>query len=287
MNSARQAPHFSEGMLISTSLLLPFFFFALTALQVGLPGLLATREGGPTSVHGASCEFLRGDACMVALPPPRHYLPAANREEDLMPERGPVQLLLHFLRVRPTPGWKIGLAVALVSTLALLPGEESLYHKAKAGLAQVAASSCLEARTCRRARAEAMALGPFHSRRQFRGAAAWPERRRSMRPRRQGLRADRRAFTQAGRNRCTRPASGVRRDAGSPRMPMPSSSRAPSCSLSKTAMTSSGSRARRYRPRLQQGDCSPLKSSIPGALHLIIEAIQGNRTSPTEIERKL
>jgi hypothetical protein len=48
MNSGRQAPHFSEGMLISTSLLLPFFFFALLALQVGLPGLLAIREGGPT-----------------------------------------------------------------------------------------------------------------------------------------------------------------------------------------------------------------------------------------------
>ena len=53
-----------------------------------------------------------------------------------MPERGPVQFLLHFLRLRPAPGWKIGLAVALVATLALLPGEESLYHKAKAGLAQ-------------------------------------------------------------------------------------------------------------------------------------------------------
>jgi hypothetical protein len=48
MNSGRQAPHFSEGMLISTSLLLPFFFFAFLALQVGLPGLLAAREGGPT-----------------------------------------------------------------------------------------------------------------------------------------------------------------------------------------------------------------------------------------------
>ena len=46
MNSGRQAPHFSDGMLISASLLLSFFFF--TALQVGLPGLLATREGGPT-----------------------------------------------------------------------------------------------------------------------------------------------------------------------------------------------------------------------------------------------
>ena len=53
-----------------------------------------------------------------------------------MPERGPVQLLLHFLRLRQAPGWKIGLAVALVATLGLLPGEESLYQKAKTGLAQ-------------------------------------------------------------------------------------------------------------------------------------------------------
>jgi len=35
------------------------------------------------------------------------------------------------------------------------------------------------------------------------------------------------------------------------------------------------------------GDCSPLDPAIPGALHLMIEAIQGNRTTPTEIERKL
>jgi hypothetical protein len=47
MNFRRQAPHFSEGMLISTSLLLLFIFFALSALKVGLPGLLAIREGGP------------------------------------------------------------------------------------------------------------------------------------------------------------------------------------------------------------------------------------------------
>jgi sortase A len=53
-----------------------------------------------------------------------------------MPERGPVQLLLHFLRLRQAPGWKIGLAVALVAALGLLPGEGSLYHKAKTGLAQ-------------------------------------------------------------------------------------------------------------------------------------------------------
>ncbi len=53
-----------------------------------------------------------------------------------MPERGSVQFLLHFLRSRQVRGWRIGLAVALVAMLALLPGEESLYNKAKTGLAQ-------------------------------------------------------------------------------------------------------------------------------------------------------
>lgn len=48
MNSGRQAPHFGEGALTFTSLILSFFFFTLSALQVGLPGLLATREGRPT-----------------------------------------------------------------------------------------------------------------------------------------------------------------------------------------------------------------------------------------------
>ena len=62
MTVQRQAPHFSEGMLISTSLLLPFFFLALTALQVGLPGLLAAREGGPTMF-----EVLLASLCVVTL----------------------------------------------------------------------------------------------------------------------------------------------------------------------------------------------------------------------------
>ena len=181
MNSGRQAPHFSEGMLISASLLLPFFFFALSALQVGLPGLLATREGGPTLFAVLLAKSLRGDACMVALPLPRYYLPAANREEDLMPERGPVQLLLHFLRLRPAPGWKIGLAVALVCDARPAARRGKPLPEGEGGPRPVAPSSCLEPCTCRRARAEAMALGPFHSRRHVRGAAAWPERRRSMR----------------------------------------------------------------------------------------------------------
>jgi hypothetical protein len=73
---------------------------------------------------------------MVALPPPRLYLPAADREEDLMPERGPAQLLLLFFRPRARLGWKIGLAAASVALLGLLPGEESVYHQAKVGIAQ-------------------------------------------------------------------------------------------------------------------------------------------------------
>ena len=44
----RQAPHFSEWILMSTSLLLLLCFFTLSALQVSLPGLLAAREGGLT-----------------------------------------------------------------------------------------------------------------------------------------------------------------------------------------------------------------------------------------------
>jgi len=73
---------------------------------------------------------------MVALPLPRYDLPAANWEEDLMPERGPAQLLLLFLRRRPKPGWKLGLVVALVALLGALPGEESVYRQAEIGLAQ-------------------------------------------------------------------------------------------------------------------------------------------------------
>jgi len=48
MTIQRQAPHFNERVLQSTLLLQTLFLFsALLAFQVGLPGLLATREGGP------------------------------------------------------------------------------------------------------------------------------------------------------------------------------------------------------------------------------------------------
>ena len=54
-------------------------------------------------------------------------------------------------------------------------------------------------------------------------------------------------------------------------------------SLSKTATTGSGSQARRHRPPLQRPIALRSSSSIPGAFHLMIEAIQGNRA---EIEQK-
>src|SRR5690349_7845927 len=73
---------------------------------------------------------------MVASPTPRQYLPAADREEDLMPERGPVQLLLLFFRPRAGLGWRIGVAVGVIALLGLLPSEESVYHQAKDGIAQ-------------------------------------------------------------------------------------------------------------------------------------------------------
>ena len=96
-----------------------------------------------------------------------------------MPERGSVQLLLHFLRWRQAPGWKIGLAVALIAMLGLLSGEGSLYQKATTGLAQ----SLREA-----AWKHALAGEPESShgpgtkrpRQSMPGAAARPECRRSL-----------------------------------------------------------------------------------------------------------
>ena len=77
MTAQRQAPHFNERVPQSASLLPTLFLFsALLAFQVGLPGLLAAREGGPTMFEVLLAS--RGDACMVALPPPRLYLPAAD-----------------------------------------------------------------------------------------------------------------------------------------------------------------------------------------------------------------
>ena len=63
MTVQRQAPHLNERIPLSTSLLPTLFLFsALLAFQVGLPGLLATREGGLT-VYAV----LLASLCVVAL----------------------------------------------------------------------------------------------------------------------------------------------------------------------------------------------------------------------------
>jgi hypothetical protein len=53
-----------------------------------------------------------------------------------MSERGPAQLLLLFFRSSVRPGWRVGLAVACIALLGLMPGEEGVYHRAKIGLTQ-------------------------------------------------------------------------------------------------------------------------------------------------------
>ncbi len=48
-----------------------------------------------------------------------------------MPERGSVQVLLFFFRSCVRAGCRIGVAVAFIALLGLLPGEQGAYHKAK------------------------------------------------------------------------------------------------------------------------------------------------------------
>jgi hypothetical protein len=221
---------------------------------------------------------------MVALPPPRLYLPAADWEGDLMPERGPVQLLLHFLRSRQAPGWKIGLAVALIAMLGLLPGEESLYQKAKTGLAQ----------SLRQAAWKHALAGEHESK-------PWPWDQASpavyaVVPR-LGLSAAVHCDANAEHSEQTSEPS---------RRPIAKDARDPHLAPDNVEIGDGG--AVRVTGRevvapqaadeqlLEPGapppvaassnNCSPLDSSIPGAFRLMIEAIQA-RTNTTEIEQKL
>ncbi|HEU0018157.1 MAG TPA: hypothetical protein VFQ31_07360 [Methyloceanibacter sp.] len=223
---------------------------------------------------------------MVALPLPRYYLPAANWEEDLMPERGPVQFLLHFLRLRPAPGWKIGLGVALVATLAPLPGEESLYQKAKSGFAQSLRQAAWN---------HALAGEPEPK--------PWPwdhytPATNSVVPR-LGLSAA---------IHCDQDAKSSEQISKPVRKPVGIGARDPHLASDDTGIADDTDSVRVAGDELfveqdrddqlwepgaptpaagPSSDCTPLQSSIPGALHLMIEAIQGSRPSPTEIERKL
>jgi hypothetical protein len=63
MTVQRQAPNLNERVPQSTALLQTLFLIsALLAFQVGLPGLLAAREGGPTVFA-----VLLASLCVVAL----------------------------------------------------------------------------------------------------------------------------------------------------------------------------------------------------------------------------
>ena len=201
-----------------------------------------------------------------------------------MPERGPVQLLLHFLRSRQAPGWKIGLAVALIAMLGLLPGEESLYQKAKTGLAQ----------SLRQAAWKHALAGEPESK-------PWPWDQASpavyaVVPR-LGLSASVHCDANAEHSEQTSEPS---------RRPIAKDARDPHLAPDNVEIGDGG--AVRVTGRevvapqaadeqlLEPGapptvaassnNCSPLDSSISGAFRLMIEAIQA-RTNPTEIEQKL
>jgi hypothetical protein len=203
-----------------------------------------------------------------------------------MPERGPVQLLLHFLRLRQAPGWKIGLAVALVATLALLPGEESLYHKARAGLAQSLRQAAWK---------HALAGEPQ--------AKPWPWDHASP--------AVNSVVPRLGLSaaiHCDASVKVPKQTSEPSRKLVLSAERDPHLVSSSTeivedpdAVRVAGAEVfseqdrddRLWEPgapplaAAPSANCSPLDSSIPGALKLMIEAIRGNQAAPAEIERKL
>jgi hypothetical protein len=215
---------------------------------------------------------------MVALPPPRRYLPAANWEEDLMPERGPVLLLLHFLRASSALGWRIGLAVTLVATLGLLPGEESLYHKAKDGLAQ----------SLRQAAWKHALAGEPESK-----AWPWDHSTPAVNPvvPRLGLSAAVRCDASVKDAEQTSEPSrkSLGWEARDPHLASDDADIAKDTNPVKVAGAEAFARYDNNDQLWEPGaplpnsapwdNCSPLDTSIPGALHLMIEAIQGDRTS--------
>ena len=80
----------------------------------------------------------------MALLPPRYCLPAAYREEDLMPSRGSAQFLLLLLRSRRSLGWMMGaIACALIVAVLLQAGGE-FPLLSRTGLAQLLRQSAWE-----------------------------------------------------------------------------------------------------------------------------------------------
>ena len=176
MITRRQALHY-EPVLNLTSLL-PISFLSFSQRFIGPPCQAATRAAIGLSavllailsaVTLAWWRYHRRD----------YYLPAADWEEDLMPERGPAQLLLLFFRSRATPGWRLGLAVALLRCSAFCPARKCL-PPGQIRYRPIVAPSRLDACPCRRAGAAAMAVGRHVTGRQFRRAAARPQCRGAL-----------------------------------------------------------------------------------------------------------
>jgi hypothetical protein len=203
-----------------------------------------------------------------------------------MPERGPVQLLLHFLRLRQAPDWKIGLAVALVATLSLLPGEESLYHKARAGLAQSLRQAAWKHALAGEPQAKPWpwdhASPAVNSVVPRLGLSAAIHCDASVKPPEQTSERSRNLVVSGARDpHLVSNGTEIVEDADAVRV------------AGDEVFSEQDRDDRLWEPGAPplaadpSANCSPLDSSIPSALHLMIEAIQGNPASPTEIERKL
>ena len=198
-----------------------------------------------------------------------------------MPKRGSVQLLLHFLRLQ-TRGWRIGLGVALIAVLGLLPGEGGLH------LAQSLRQTAWK---------HALAGEP--------DSKPWPWDHPS--------RALYSVVPRLGLSAAVRYDVGSERSepSGASRASIAQNGRDPHLALSGVAIgdritvTTADGSTRPYRvtgrevidPQASKtqifepgaGSCARLDSSLSGVLHLIIEAIQGDlpQNAPTKDQQKL
>lgn len=206
-----------------------------------------------------------------------------------MPKRGSAQLLLHFLGWRQASRWRIGLAVALIALLGQLPGEGSLYHKAKTGLAQ----------SLRQAAWKHALAGEPESK-------PWPWDHASP--------AVYSVVPRLGLSAAVRYDVGSERSelvSGASRASIAQDGRDPHLALGDVAIgdrvtvTTADGSTRPYRvtgrqvfdPQVRKtqtlepgaDSCAPLDSSPSGVLHLIIEAIQGDlpQSRSTNDEQKL
>ena len=114
---------------------------------------------------------------VLALPPPRFCLPAAYREEDLMPRRGSAQFLLLFLRSRARLGWTMGaVACALIVAVLLQAGGEFPLLTPDRACASCSAKAPGSMRWPGCPRPRRLAMGQHHVRDRRGGAAAWLKR---------------------------------------------------------------------------------------------------------------